>query len=114
MSELYKRIEVLCKENGITITEMCRRSGVPRANLTELKMERQQTIGLNSLTKIANLFGVSPAYFTEEQKTPSGANTDALTEDELLAFALYGMEYKSIPKEKLAEIRRYAEFIKDK
>ena len=111
MSELYKRIEVLCKENGITITEMCRRAEVPRANLTELKMERQQTIGLNSLTKIANLFGVSPAYFTEEAKEAPGAEPRAIR-DEDIKFAMFGTT--EITDEMLAELRRYADYLKER
>lgn len=64
MVELYKRIEALCNSQGITITEMCRRSGVPRANLSELKMGRQQTLGISSLEKLAKYFNVELGYFT--------------------------------------------------
>ena len=116
MSELYKRIDGLCKKKGVTITEMCRQALVPRANLTELKMGRVQNIGLSSLQKIANYFGVDIGYFVGSETNPETktAPGEEMSGDELLVFALYGMEYKSIPKEKLAEIRRYAEFIKDK
>lgn len=112
MSELYKRIEALCKEEGITVTEMCRRAGVPRANLTELKMGRQQTLGLNSLEKIAQYFRVSVgALASSEEKEPaSNAEPGAVSDDEL-KFAMFGTT--EISDEKLAEIRRYAQYIKD-
>ena len=68
MVELYKRIEALCKSQGITITEMCRRSGVPRANLSELKMGRQQTLGISSLEKLAAYFNVELGYFSGDEE----------------------------------------------
>ena len=68
MVELYKRIEALCKSQGITITEMCRRSGVPRANLSELKMGRQQTLGISSLEKLAAYFNVELGYFSGDEQ----------------------------------------------
>ena len=70
MSKLYKRIELLCKERGLNVTEMCRESGAPRGSLTDLKMGR--TNGLNSatLSKIAAYFGVTVDYLigNEENK----------------------------------------------
>ena len=112
MSELYKRIEALCKEEGITITEMCRRAGVPRANLTELKMGRQQTLGLNSLEKIANYFKVSVGTLARsETKEPAPGTEPGAVSDDDLKFAMFGTT--EISDEKLAEIRRYAQYIKD-
>ncbi len=112
MSELYKRIEALCKGEGITITEMCRRAGVPRANLTELKMGRQQTIGINSLEKIAKYFKVSVGTLVnlKTKETVSSAEPGAVSDDDL-KFAMFGTT--EISDEKLAEIRRYAQYIKD-
>lgn len=90
MSDLYNRIEYLCQKAGINITEMCRRAGVPRSNLTELKMGRQQTIGPALLGKIADCFGVSVDYLlgTEEKESqPTGF--DGLTEDEIQLLTAY-------------------------
>ena len=90
MSELYNRIEYLCQKAGINITEMCRRAGVPRSNLTELKMGRQQTIGPALLGKIADCFGVSVDYLLgaeEKENQPTGF--DGLTEDEIQLLTAY-------------------------
>lgn len=90
MSDLYNRIEYLCQKAGINITEMCRRAGVPRSNLTELKMGRQQTIGPALLGKIADCFGVSVDYLLgaeEKENQPTGF--DGLTEDEIQLLTAY-------------------------
>lgn len=59
MSELYKRIEVLCHEHNVTITDMCRESHASRASLTDLKKGRKQTLSVDTLEKIADYFHVS-------------------------------------------------------
>lgn len=80
MSMLYSRIELLCKERGLNVTEMCRKSGAPRGSLTDLKMGR--TNGLNSatLSKIAAYFGVTVDYLlgNEEKEKPADQKADGL------------------------------------
>ena len=58
MSELYKRITVLCKDRGITVTELCRQCEISRASLSDLKTGRKQSISTKNLSKIANFFDV--------------------------------------------------------
>lgn len=62
MSNLYSRIEQLCKENGMTITTMCKQAGVSRASLSDLKMGRNQTLSSDTLAKISDLFNVTINY----------------------------------------------------
>ena len=59
MSELYKRIESMCRERGVNITEMCRASGAPRGSLTDLKAGRTNGLASNTLSKIAGYLEVS-------------------------------------------------------
>lgn len=59
MSDLYNRIEGLCKDRKITITDMCRACGAPRGSLSDLKMGRTNNLSASTLSKIANYFGVS-------------------------------------------------------
>ena len=59
VSDLYNRIEVLCVNKGINITEMCKKSGASRASLTDLKMGRKQSLSADTLSKISTFFGVS-------------------------------------------------------
>lgn len=58
MSDMYKRIESLCKERGVNITQMCKDASVPRGNLTELKMGRTISLSTKTLDKISAYFGV--------------------------------------------------------
>ena len=114
MSELYKRIEALCKNEGITITEMCRRAGVPRANLTELKIGREQTLGMTALERISKYFKVSVGAIihSETEKAPDAEATGAVSKEQL-KFALFGENGGVVSDEKLAEVLRYAAYIKD-
>jgi len=77
MSDLYKRIDTLCKERKITITEMCRASGAPRGSLSDLKMGRTNGLNAATLSKIANYFDVAVGYLlgTEEQKEKPATET---------------------------------------
>lgn len=79
MNEMYKRIEILCEQRGINITQMCRDAEIPRGNLTDLKKGRTSELSTKSLGKLAVYFGVSIDYFLgEEQKKPAGFNASEL------------------------------------
>lgn len=62
MSDLYNRIESLCKEKGISITAMCKEANVSRGSLTDLKSGRSKTLSSDALSKIADYFVVSMDY----------------------------------------------------
>lgn len=68
MNEMYNRIEKLCEQKGVNITQMCRDADVPRGNLTDLKKGRTSELSTKSLGKLAVYFGVSIDYFLGEQK----------------------------------------------
>lgn len=70
MSELYKRIEELCKERNVTITSMCKASGASRASLSDLKMGRKQGLSADTLNKIAKYFSVSVDYLMGNVSDP--------------------------------------------
>ena len=59
MSDLYNRIYGLCQKKNISIGKMCNDLSISRGNLTELKMDRIQTLRAANLTKISDYFGVS-------------------------------------------------------
>ena len=81
MNDMYKRIEALCKERGVNITEMCRGANVPRGNLTELKMGRTVSLSTKTLSKISAFFGVSiEQLIGEEQKKPADQKVSGLKE----------------------------------
>ena len=69
INEMYIRIESLCKERGINITQMCRDAEIPRGNLTDLKKGRTAALSTKTLVKISEYFGVSVEYLLgNEQK----------------------------------------------
>lgn len=72
MSDMYKRIESLCKERGVNITQMCKDAGVPRGNLTELKMGRTIALSTRTLNKLSVYFGVPIEHLLgQEMKKPT-------------------------------------------
>ena len=42
LSDLYQKIEKLCKQKNINVTTLCRESGVSRGNITDLKKGRHR------------------------------------------------------------------------
>ena len=82
MSDLYNRIEELCKENNESITTMCKKSGASRASLSDLKVGRKQSLSAETLSKIAMHFGVSVDYLLgkEKKETPLINGDEELTE----------------------------------
>ena len=72
MSDLYKRIEVLCGDANVNITTMCKEAEVSRASLTDLKMGRQQSLSADTLSKIASYFGVSVDYLLGNESVSDG------------------------------------------
>ena len=80
MSDMYQRIENLCKARGINVTQMCKEAGVARAPLTELKMGRTAILSARNADKIASYFGVSVGHLlgNEETKKPTNQTVDGL------------------------------------
>lgn len=67
MSELYARIEGLCKENGISVTQLCRETKINRSILTELKKGRTKYLSFETLRKISDYFKVPLDQFKENE-----------------------------------------------
>ena len=115
MSELYKRIEELCQETGVTITAMCKESGVSRASLTDLKMGRKQKLSADTLSKIAKYFQVSVDYLlgnvpasTDSEDSPRRDVSDAE-----IQFALFGGN-DAITEAMYEEVKQFVAFVKQR
>ncbi len=105
MTDMYVRISLLCREKGITVTELCKSCSIPRAGLTDYKMGRIKSLSAKTLSKIAEYFAVTVEYLmTGEEKQ----NTD-----ESLKVALFGGD-TVVTDEMWNEVKRYAEFIKER
>lgn len=122
MSDLYDRIETLCKENNESITTMCRESGASRASLSDLKVGRKQSLSAETLSKIAAHFGVSVDYLLGKskfrtvalfenmgglaggagEKAPTGAGERDILDEVDVAF--YG-EFKELDEDERETVR---------
>ena len=80
MNDMYDRIDKLCKDRQINMTQMCRDTDIPRGNLTDLKMGRTAALSTKTLSKISVYFDVSMEYLLghEETKKPTGQKADGL------------------------------------
>ncbi len=89
MSDLYKRIDDLCKQRGTNITEMCKASGAARGSLTDLKMGRISRLNVTTLSRIADHFSVTVDYLLgNDDKTKKPADQEA---DELRGMGYYDL-----------------------
>lgn len=61
-NETYERIEILCKQKGISITEMCDEAKISRSIMSELKSGRTAALSIPTITKLADYFSVSTDY----------------------------------------------------
>ena len=93
MSELYERIEKLCKDNGTNITQMCKELKISRGSLTDLKTGRSKSLSLSAIAAIAGFFGVPVDSLTATEALPENVQfalkrqindaAQSLTEEEL-------------------------------
>lgn len=84
MGTLYENISQLCSERNIKPGKMCADAGISRGLITDLKMERKNSITVDTAKKIADYFGVSVDRVLgsdqkEKSPTPEGMELDAET-----------------------------------
>ncbi|WP_101697024.1 helix-turn-helix domain-containing protein [Clostridium minihomine] len=58
MLPLYEKLEALCKDNKINITQMCKEAEVSRSVLSDYKAGRSKSISMDNIGKLANHFNV--------------------------------------------------------
>lgn len=73
MDNVHERIELLCKQAGISGAKMCSDLGMSRSFLTELRKGRAKSIKIETASKIADYFGVTVEYLLgkEQKETPT-------------------------------------------
>lgn len=112
MSNLYNRIELLCQQNNINITELCRQAEVPRGNLTDLKKERQSGLSAKNLTRIAavleapvNFFlGIGPFEHWDKINENRAQFFHCVDFDPELLSLAYGIDFGKLEDEKVKPI----------
>lgn len=112
LNEMYNRIEMLCKDRGVNITEMCRKAGIPRGALTDLKMNRTIELSTKTLAKISTYFHVSLDYLlgTEKETAPTPEDEREIGFDDF-TYAFFN-ESKDLPEEKKRMLLDMARFMR--
>lgn len=118
MSEMYGRIEELCRARGITIGKMCAELGVSRGTMGDLNAGRTKKLSADNVSKIAAYFSVSADFIlTGEQNEKSPA---CLAEDDEMVGilqdfrdnpdlrTLFSLSRNATPE----ELRQYANVIR--
>ena len=70
MGNLYERLELLCKEKGVSRAQMCKDTGVSQGNISDLKMGRKHTFSAKTMAKLAEYFNVSISYLLGDSDEP--------------------------------------------
>ncbi len=88
MIDMYKRIDKLLSEHGISGAKMSADLGMSRSFMTELRKGRAKSIKIETAQKIADYFGVSVGYLlgTEDEKTPTGNGGRDILDEVDIAF----------------------------
>ena len=114
MSTLYETIYSLCEQQKITGGRLCKEIGIQRSLITDLKMGRKKTLSAETLTKIAEYFGVSVDYLlgNEQKEKPAPQQEDELTID-TLEYALYG-EARDLDEDEKQQVLDLVKLMKKK
>ena len=95
MSDLYNIIAELCKQRGITVYKMCKDIGIRGSVLSDLKTGRKKGLSTDTLSKIADHFGVTVDYLLGDEsmeKTPALTKKDERDIEKRLEAVLEDLE----------------------
>ncbi|WP_087064239.1 helix-turn-helix domain-containing protein [Intestinibacillus massiliensis] len=108
----YDKFAELCSKKGVTPTRAALEIGLSKSTPTSWK-NRGLTPQGDTLSKIADYFGVSTDYLlgNEQKEKPTGKSVDISDED--IKFALSGGE-GVITDEQFEEVKKFVQFIKER
>lgn len=96
--ELYERIEAMCRQHGVTITEMCRDAGISRASVSDLKHGRSRFLSSATIHKMSNYFRVPMDFWydglpdPEPKEDQCRQNADHDTDEDFYESCLHAFE----------------------
>ena len=87
---MYKRIEELCKQKGISGYRLCKDLGYSPSTMTELRKGRVKALSPDKVSAIAKYFDVSTDYILtgEIEKAPTLTSED-LTDEQIELVRLF-------------------------
>lgn len=109
MSNFYKTYISLCAKNKKSASGVAEEIGLSRASANGWRNGAMPSEV--NLQKIANYFGVTVEYLKGEAEPKE---SPAANSDEALMFALYGGDTEDITPEMLNDVRKFAQFIREK
>ena len=113
MADMYKIIDNLLTQKGISGVKMSADLGMSRSFMTELRKGRAKSIKLETAQKIADYLGVSVSTLMgDENNAPSADGRRSVTDDDI-KFALFGGDGE-ITDEMYEEVKRFAAYLKEK
>lgn len=112
MSDLYERLDALCKESKISGAKMCLDLGMSKSFMTELRKGRAKSIKVETATKIADYFGVSVDYLLGNRQKETPAKPASVSDDDI-KFALSGGD-GPITDAQFEEVKQFVQFIKER
>lgn len=89
MADMYKKIDKLLTEKGITGAKLSSDLGMSRSFMTELRKGRAKSVKLETAQKIADYFGVSVHYLMDEEEKENSPSEPKLTEGEEMLLNLF-------------------------
>ena len=83
MVKIHERIDLLCRERGISGSKLCASLGISRSTLTELRKGRAKSLTTDTAEKIADYFAVSLDYLLgkSDEKNPPARAGEGLEEN---------------------------------
>ena len=112
MADMYKVIDELLRERGISGAKLSADLGMSRSFMTELRKGRAKGVTLATAQKIAEYFGVPVTRLLGEEEAPPPESPRAATEEEI-KFALFGGDGE-ITDDMYREVKAFAAFVKQR
>ena len=94
MSELYNRIDSLCKRENTNITTVCKELNIARSSLSELNAGRTKSLSVEYLQRIAKRFNVSMQYLIDGQEESENIKGPVLEAEALLVVFHFYSPFK--------------------
>lgn len=95
MSEMYDRINALCKNNHTNITRLCKELNIGRSALSELASGRTRSLSAVTMSKIAEYFGVTTDYIITGSFDRNAGDDDARIQ-QMIAFVRGNRDLQTI------------------
>ena len=112
MADMYKKIDEILTQKGISGAKMSNDLGMSRSFMTELRKGRAKSVKLETAQKIADYLGVSLEYLLDgETKTPPAPEGGRAVTEEDIKFALFGGDGE-ITDAMYDEVKQFAAFVK--